>query len=139
MGIRMTLQVVKPMPLRNFMTTTASTTRNPAKSGGKVGAPATNLTNLKIMPLMLSDTRGLHQIRQAIGLQGTAVQLFETYTESHTHTDSSVSVTQLPDIVTGDRLVVGSITYEVLWCESQPATTSFPATLLIYVMEDKRG
>lgn len=127
------------MPLRNFMTTTASTTRLPAKSGGKVGAPVTNLTNLKITPLMLPDTRGSHAVRQAIGLEGTAVQFFETYTESHAHTDSSVSVTQLPDIVTGDRLVIGSTTYEVLWCEQQPATTSFPATLLIYVIEDKRG
>jgi hypothetical protein len=127
------------MSLRSMMTTTASTTRTPAKSGGKVGAPVTNLTLLKIMPVMLSDTRGLHQIRQAIGLDGTAVQVFETYTESHLHTDSGTPVTQLPDIVTGDRLVVGSITYEVLWCEQQPATFSFGATLLIYVMEDKRG
>lgn len=127
------------MPLRHMMTQTASTTRNPAKAGGKVGAPVTNLTNLKITPIMLPDTRGQHAIRQAIGLEGTAVQFFEAYTESHTHTDSGVPVTQLPDIVTGDRLVIGSITYEVLWCEQQPATFSFPATLLIYIIEDKRA
>lgn len=104
-----------------------------------MGVPVANLTNLKICPVMLSDTRGLHQVRQALGLEGTAVQVFETYTESHAHTDSGASVSQLPDIVTGDRLVVGSITYEVLWCEAQPPTSSFGATLLIYVIEDKRN
>lgn len=128
------------MPLRHMMTTTASTTRNPAISGGKIGAPVTNLTNLKITPVMLPSATGQHAIRQLVGLDGTAVQVFEAYTESHTHTDSSVSVTQLPDIEAGDRLVVGSITYTVKWAEQQPATLAgFGVTLLLYLVEDKRA
>ena len=127
------------MPLRNFMTTTASTTRNPAISGGKIGAPAANLTNLKICPLMLSNSQSQSalMVRQAMGLEGTLTQIWETYTESHAHTDSSVSVTQMPDIRTGDRLVIGSTTYTVRLADQQPATTSFPATLIIFVTEDR--
>lgn len=127
------------MPLRHLMTTTASTTRPAAMVNGKKGDPTSNLTNLKITAVMLSSASGQHAIRQAIGLDGTAVQIFETYSESHTHTDSSVSVTQMPDIEAGDRLVVGSVTYIVRWAEVQPATFSYGATLLLYLTEDKRA
>lgn len=125
------------MTLRSMMTQTASTTRFGAIASGKRGTLAANLTNLKITPVMLSSASGQHQIRQAIGLEGTAVQVFEAYTESHAHTDGGVSVTQMPDIVIADRLIVGSVTYNVRWCEQQPATTSFGATLLLYLTEDK--
>lgn len=127
------------MPLRHMMTTTASTTRNPAISGGKIGAPVTNLTGLKIAPLMLSNTQSQSalMVRQAIGLEGTLTQIWETYTESHAHTDSGTSVTQLPDIKTGDRLVIDSTTYTVRLADQQPATTSFPVTLIIFVTDDR--
>jgi len=125
------------MPLRDFMTATASTTRLPAKSGGKIGAPVTNLTNLLICPVMLSAMTGQHNLRAAMGLEGTAVQVFETYTEAHSHTDSGATVNQLPDIVAQDRLVVGSVTYLVRWAEIQPATSLFGATLLLYLTEDR--
>jgi hypothetical protein len=125
------------MPLVNFMTQTASTKRHPAMASGKIDAAVTNLTNLKICPLMLPSATGQHAIRELTGFNGANVQFWETYTESHDHTDSSVSVTQLPDIVQGDLLVVGSTTYVVEWIEQQPATSSFGATLLIYVYEDK--
>ena len=127
------------MPLRNFMTQTASTTRNPAPAGSKVGEAVTNLTALKIMPLMLPDATSMHAIRQEMGLEGSDVQIWETYTESHAHTDSSVSVTQMPDIRKGDKLVIGSITYTVQWAKQQPATTSFGATLLLRIVEDERA
>lgn len=126
------------MTLSNMMTATATTQRTPAISSGKIGDPVTNLQNVKITPVMLSDTRGQHEIRQAIGMEGTAVQVFECYTEPHAHTDSSVSVNQMPDIRAGDRLVTGGVTYVVRWAEQQPATLSFAATLLIYLSEDKR-
>jgi hypothetical protein len=125
------------MPLRNFMTTTASTKRHPAKSGMKVGDPVTNLTNLKITPLMLMDTRSALALQQARGLTGTLGQIWETYTESHAHTDSSVAVTQIPDIVAGDKLVVDGVTYNVQWANRQPATTGFGVTLILYVFEDE--
>lgn len=127
------------MALHDMMTVTASTKRQPAMSGGKRGEPTTNLTSLLITPLMLASMTGTHAIRQAIGLEGTAEQLFETYTESHTHTDSSVSVTQMPDIEAGDRLVIGSITYNVKWAEIQGLTFGFGQTLMLYVTEDKRA
>lgn len=122
-----------------MMTATATTTRSPAMSSGKIGSPVANLESVKITPVMLSPTIGQHAIRQAIGLDGTAIQIFEIYTESHAHTDSSQSVTQIPDIIAGDRVVVGGITYNVRWAEQQPATGAFGATLLIYVTEDKRA
>lgn len=125
------------MPLINFMTTTASTTRPPAKSSGKIGDPVTHLTNLKICPLMQPSTRGQHEIRGITGFDGIHVQFWETYTESHQHTDGGMTVTQLPDIVVNDYLVISGTTYKVAWIEAQPATTSFGATLMIYVYEDK--
>ncbi len=126
------------MPLRNFMTQTASTTRNPTKAGGKVGAPVTNLTLLKIMPLVIPDATSMHAIRREIGLEGTAVQVYETFTESHAHTDSGTPVTQMPDIAIGDRLIVDSITYTVQWVKQQSQTSSFGRTLLLRVIEDER-
>jgi hypothetical protein len=127
------------MPLVNFMTQTASTKRFSAISSGKRGTLSNHLTSLKITPVMLPDSRSqsANIVRQALGLEGTAVQIFEAYTESHAHTDGGTPVTQMPDIITGDRLVVGSITYQVRWAEQQPATTSFGATLLLYLTEDK--
>jgi hypothetical protein len=125
------------MPLRDMMTTTASTTRAPAMASGKIGTPVSNLTNLLITPVMLSAMTGNHGIRQAIGLEGSAIQIFEAYTESHAHTDGGVSVTQMPDIESMDILVVGSVSYLVRFAEIQPATNNFGATLLLYLTEDK--
>ncbi len=122
-----------------MMTASATTTRPPAMSSDKIGNPTTNLESVKITPVMLADANRNQQIRQAMGLDGTAIQVFEIYTQSHTHTDSSSSVTQLPDIIAGDRVVVGGITYNVRWAEQQPATMAFGATLLIFMTEDKRA
>ena len=127
------------MSLLSFMTASADTTRPPAMSSDKIGNPVTNLESVKITPVMLADASRNQSIRQAIGLDGTAVQVFECYTESHTHTDSTASVTQMPDIIAGDRVVVGGVTYNVRWAEQQPATGSFGATLLVYMTEDKRA
>jgi len=127
------------MSLSRMMTATATTTRLPAMVNDKIGDPVAHLASVKITPVMLASTTGQHQIRQAIGLEGTAIQVFECYTESHLHTDGGVPVTQVPDIEAGDRLVVGSVTYEVLWAEQQPATSGFGATLMLYITEDKRA
>lgn len=127
------------MTLSNMMTATATTTRLPLMVSNKIGDPASNLSGVKITPVMLPSASGQHQVRQAIGLDGTAVQMFEAYTESHAHVDSTVPVTQMPDIVASDRLTVGGITYNVRWVEQQPATGSFGATLLMYLTEDKRA
>jgi len=126
------------MTLLSTMTATATTQRTPAISSGKIGDPVTNLESVKITPVMLQDTRTQLSIRQAIGLEGTAVQVFEAYTQSHAHTDSSSAVTQMPDIRAGDRLITGGVTYVVRWAEQQPATASLSATLILYLTEDKR-
>ena len=118
---------------------TCTTTRQPAMSSGKRGEPTSNLSGVSITSPMLSDTRGDWAVRQAIGLEGTAEQLFECYTESHTHTDSSVSVTQMPDIKAGDRLTCDGITYNVKWAEIQAATISFGKTLQLFLTTDKRA
>lgn len=125
------------MALRDMMTTTASTKRNAAMSGGKIPkTPVENLTNLLITPVMLSDMTGNHGFRQALGLEGSSVQLFEAYTESHTHTDGGVSVTQMPDIKNKDLLVVSGVNYLVRFAQIQPATYNFGATLLLYFVQD---
>lgn len=127
------------MTLLSMMTATATTERHPAMAAGKRGAPTTHLEDVKITPVMLSDAMGMHRIRAAIGLDGTAVQVFEAYTQSHEHTDNDDTVTQMPDIIAGDRVVVGSVEYVVHWAEQQPAGASMPATLLLYMSEDKRA
>lgn len=125
--------------LKHFMTATATTTRTPAVSGIKVGDAVTHLENVKVTPVMLSSASGQHAIRQAIGLDGSAVQVFEAYTESHEHTDDSVTVTQVPDIREGDRIIIDGVTYNVRWSQRQTATTSYGQTLMIYMTEDKRA
>lgn len=130
------------MTLLSMMTATATTTRLPAMASDKIGDPVSNLSGVKIMPVMLPDSRGQsgqHQIRQAIGMDGTAIQIYETYTESHEHVDSTVTVTQMPDIIRGDRLTSDSVTYNVRWSEQQPGTVAFGATLLVYLTKDERA
>lgn len=127
------------MTLRRLMTDTASTTRTPAISGGKVGEPVTHLQNVKIVPPMLASATSTHTIRQAIGLEGTAVQVWETYSTVHSHTDGGVTVNQLPDMRNGDRLITGGVTYVIKWTEAQPPTTSYNSTLMVYMVEDKRA
>jgi hypothetical protein len=125
--------------LRKVMTDTATTTRPPGISSGKIGDPVAHLSGVKITPVMLSSATGMHGIRQAIGLDGSAIQVYEAYTTVHTHVDGGVSVYQVPDIVRGDRLTVGGVTYNVRWSETQPATFGLDATLLLYLTEDKRS
>jgi hypothetical protein len=123
--------------LKTFMTATATTTRRTNPSDGTFGAPSAHLAAVKITPVMLAGASGTHEIRRALGLEGTAVQLFEAYTEPHVHTDDSTSVNQLPDIAAGDRLTSDGTTYLVRWAESQPPTSTFARTLLLYLTEDK--
>lgn len=124
--------------LKSMLTVTASTERS-TMSGGKSSTPASNLTQLLITPVMLASNRGLQELRQAIGLEGSTVQLFECYTMSHTHQDGGSPVTQMPDIIFGDRLIVSGVTYIVKWAEIQNITSRFGQTLIIYLTKDKRS
>lgn len=126
------------MALRDMMTTTASTERAAAMSGGKKGTPVTNLTNLLIFGPNPLAMQGQQDVRKALGMDGTAVVIREAFTESHTHTDGGVSVTQMPDIIEGDRLIVGSDIYSVKLGQEWGATSSFGETLHMYLVLDKR-
>lgn len=126
------------MTLSSMMTATASTQRTIARVGSKFGDPVTNLESVSITPLMLVGVRNIQGIRQATGLEGTAVQIWQAYTESHEHTDSSSTVTQIPDIVESDLLISDGITYKVVLAQINPATSSFIATLILYLTESKR-
>ena len=77
-------------------TTTASTKRNPAASGGKIAAPAAYLTGLAILPLMPVDAK-------------TA----ERYQLRSPRESKQTFVSGSPDIVEGDRLVIGATEYAV--------------------------
>lgn len=61
-------------PFSNIATVTASTKRSPAISGGKVGAPVTNIVIMKCTPLDPVDP----EVRQRLGLQ-TPHEVLQTY------------------------------------------------------------
>lgn len=127
------------MPLSDFMTETASTTRNPPKDvNDMIGDPVTHLESVKVTTRMLPDSRRVEAIRKAVGIEGGVIQMFELYTESHEHTDDSVTVTQVPDIIAGDRVILDGVTYNVRTAEVESPTSSFGQTLIIVITEDRR-
>lgn len=121
-----------------FKTITISTKRAPAMASGKIGAPTTHLTGVESSPLILPSQQSQHAIRQAIGLEGTAVQLWELRLHKTPHIDGGVSVDQLPDIIAGDRVTIESVDYAVSWADIVHPL-SFGDILLVYVKEDKRA
>lgn len=123
------------MTLRLIMTTIVTTQRQ-IMASGKRGNPTTHLENVKITPVQLPSADGQHSIRKAIGMESSIV-VYETYTETHSHTDNSVTVNQVPDIQEGDRLIVGSDTYLVRFAEPQPPLLSVKASLRIVLTKDK--
>jgi hypothetical protein len=78
-------------------TVEAITKRNPAKSGGKVGAPVEHLTGLKILPLMPVSK----EIQEKYQLKSPRLS-FVTYIQDVT------------DILHGDVLVVDSVDYNII-------------------------
>lgn len=119
------------------MTTSASTTRQAAASGGISGDFAANLTGLYVTYPNPPENRGGQRVMTAQGLEGAAIHEYECYTEAHSHTDSGSTVTTVPDIAVGDKLTIGSTTYTVketgLWGD----TFGFGATRYIYMDADK--
>lgn len=87
---------------------TASTKRNPAPSSGKVGTTVTNLTGLKILPLMPVSK----EIVERYQLKSPRLN-FVTYIEGS------------PDIASGDALVVGSEEYKIVGCPPWPSDRAF--------------
>lgn len=123
-----------------MMTDTATTQRITIDVAGTSSVPTTHLESVKIVPVMLPDAQTLARIvntRQGRGKDGTAVNDFETFTEPHAHTEDSLPVNQLPDIIKGDRLISGGITYIVDGSELQPATRSTKTFLNIKLSRDE--
>lgn len=121
-----------------FKTITISTKRAPAMASGKIGTPTTHLTGVESSPLILPSQQSQHAIRQAVGLEGTAVQLWELRMHKTPHIDGGVSVDQLPDIAIGDRVTIDNVDYVVSWADIVHPL-SFGDILLVYVKEDKRA
>ncbi len=98
-------------------TATASTKRNPAAVGGKVGSPVANLTGLKIVPPLpvSSEVAGRFQINSPRESKVTYI-------------DAIADV--LPDVREGDQLIVGSTTYLVQAASEWPGTVSVLEVIL---------
>lgn len=121
----------------DFKTIQISTKRNPPMSGGKISkTPVTNLTGVESSPLILQDSRNNQGIRQALGLEGSAIQLWELRIHKCAHVDSGVAVDQLPDIIIKDIVVIDGINYLVRWADTAHRF-SFGDILMLYVVEDK--
>ncbi len=80
-------------------TVEASTKRTPAISGGKRGAPVTQVASLRCTPLDPVDA----ELRQRLGLS-TPMELLQVFTAE-------------TDVREGDVLVVGSTEYPIRACE----------------------
>src|SRR3954452_18572524 len=83
----------------HLATVNASTKRSPAISGGKRGAPATNISSLQCTPLDPVDP----EVRQRLMLDSPNV-ILETFVEN---ADGTI------DIVVGDILVVSTTEYPI--------------------------
>ena len=118
-------------------TTTISTKRSPVITDGLGGAPVTNLENVKIHPIMPFPTRREQEVKQRIGRIGQAVKIHQTFTEKQSHTDSSVVVNQVPDIIEGDKIIDGSDKYNVFSVRSWPTTAGMTAYLELTLEEAK--
>lgn len=126
------------MSLRDMMTTTASTKRpSPIDANDIMGdSLVDNLTNLLITPVMMPEQQGRYGNHQGRGIDGSEAHDYEAYTESHTHTDGGVSVTQMPDIVEHDRLIIGSRSFTVRMAKVDSLTFGFGQTLILHLTED---
>lgn len=92
------------MSAADAATVTASTKRPPAVSGGKVGAPATHISGLKIVPLLPALPASADLVQEA--------QLKNPREPKVTYIfpDPEVGNTML-DVVEGDLLVVSGVEY----------------------------
>ena len=89
-------------------TVTAATKRNPAVTGGKVGAASAKLSGLKILPLMPVSK----EIEERYQLKSPRLS-FVSYIQG------------APDIVSGDLLTVSAVDYKVIGAPPWPTDNSF--------------
>lgn len=117
---------------------TYSTKRSPSKVAGKTGESVANLTGVKCLPIM-PLVQGVETTPQYANkaLSGRVKGYWITSCEYQTHTDGETEVTQLPDIIERDKLVVGSDEYTVRDAQSWPATSSTLAYLYLLIEESR--
>lgn len=89
-------------------TATASTKRNPAAAGGKVGVPVAKLASINIVPPMPVSS----EIAAYYRLQSPR-EAFVSYTEG------------TPDLLEGDILTTGAVDYRVVAAGLWPANQSY--------------
>jgi hypothetical protein len=123
------------MSFDELATITVDTNRETIDGTTGFGTRATHLEDVEMHPIMPIERRAEQEVRQRFGVEGQAVRILQTFTQVHTHTDDSASVTQLPDIDESDWIVDGSDTYNVLAAKSWPATAGMPAYLEIVLEE----
>lgn len=121
----------------DFKTIQISTKRAPAMSGLKKGNHVAHLSGVESSPLILSSAETTHRVMQALGLDGTAVKLWQLRLHKTPHVDDGVAVDQLPDVKESDLVVVDSVEYPVIYADT-PHRFSFGEILLVYVHLDKR-
>lgn len=92
-------------------TTTASTKRAPAASGGKVGAPAAYLTGLTIVPILPAARELTEQAQLQNPREAKQTFIFAN------------SANALPDVTEGDLLVVASVEYLIHLVNEWPRPT----------------
>ena len=115
------------MSFSSFATITISTERASAVVDGHNTAPATYLENVAALPPMPPDTTLSGSMSSAAvimrpGLVGQPIEIWESYVENQTHTQSSVETTGIPDIKEGDIFIANSVEYEVKYVANWPAT-----------------
>lgn len=89
----------------NRLTTVAATTKRNSDGTGM----AAHLSGLSITALYPASA----EIVTEAGLEGAAREYRQTFIKAQCHTDDGTTVTQIPDILEGDNLVVGGLEYRV--------------------------
>ncbi len=89
-------------------TTTASTKRNPAPASGKVGAPVTKISSLKIFPLMPASKEIVEKYRLS-----SPRDAYVTYTAG------------APDVLEGDTLTVAGVDYRIKGVSPWPGSQAY--------------
>lgn len=113
-------------PLRAFTTVSASTTRSTTLAGNRTGAAATYLTGLLITPLWPLNASTV----ESLGIS-SPVEAKECYFVPSANEP-------LPDIVEGDGLIVGGVSYPIDNVSEWTAVAGLPACLRIVVNSIKR-
>ncbi len=127
--------------LSDMATATYSTKRSPAESSSKGGPSVTHLTGVKfvpIMPLVATGVTGGNIPKSPMqAVAGRIKDFWITMAESQAHTDGGSPVDQIPDVIEGDVLVVGSVDYGVREVQNWAATASLLAGIYVTIEESR--